>query len=419
MAVGLTGRRTRILYSAALALALLGGSAAAPLAGVPAGGAPRAPVDPCAPSEYAGDTYFPKPAFRQQNNAPKVTRSADYKVQVVTSEVLNPRSLGFLDGGRAIVAVQPGALRIIGPDGRLSAPLQGMPVSMRGRDGGIDIAVDPRFAKNRTIYLAYRIQTPGEVLAAGQRPTGIGQVARARISAAGDRLEDFKVIYQGGYLRRITVARDGTLIVTSLDADGVASQDVKDVNGKVLRINKDGSIPRNNPFLRTRGAKGELYDVGHRDVDGVTVDSSGQIWTVEHGPRGGDEVNIIKPGKNYGFPVIGYGMKYSGEMINGGQTVKAGMEQPVYYWASPDIGPGGVMVYSGRMFPEWRGDVFIGALATKRLVRLDMKGGLVQGEEHLLADRCKRVRDVREAADGSIYVLTNQDGGGEVLRIWR
>ncbi|MEO6080322.1 MAG: PQQ-dependent sugar dehydrogenase [Steroidobacteraceae bacterium] len=411
-------RPNRALYSTALALGLLGGSASTPLVGVALAAAPAGAVDPCAPGQFYGDTYFPTPAFRNQANAPAITRSAAYRVETVVPVILNPRSLGFIGAGRMIVAEQPGLLRIIEPDGRMSAPLGGMPPSMPGRDGGIDIAIDPDFAKNRTLYLAYRIPTPGAVAGPGERPPGTGQIASARLSEAGDRLENYKVIYEGGYLRRLTVARDGTLIITTL-AEGAPAQKVDDVNGKVLRINKDGSIPRNNPYLGTKGAKPELYDIGHRDVDGVTIDSKGQIWTVEHGPRGGDEVNRIRPGRNYGFPVIGYGREYSGAPINNDLTAKRGMEQPVYYWHSPDIGPGGVLVYSGRMFPEWKDDIFIGALATKRLVRLDMKNGRVTGEEHLLADRCKRIRDVREAPDGSIYVLTNQDGGGQVLRITR
>jgi glucose/arabinose dehydrogenase len=293
---------------------------------------------------------------------------------------------------------------------------------MGGRDGAIDIALDNDFAANRTVYLVYRILKPGQKVEPGKRPEGIGQVARARLSAAGDRLEDLKVIYTGGYLRRGTMARDGTFIFTSLSAEGTVSRKLDDPDGKVLRINADGSIPKDNPFVGKAGARPEIYDLGHRDIDGVTIGADGHVWTVEHGPRGGDELNRIEPGKDYGYPTISYGLDYSGEKLNGGKTAEAGLEQPVYWWGPYDIGPAGLISYSGKMFPAWKGDLFTGALATRRLLRLHLQNGKVVGEEHLLAERCQRIRDVKEAPDGSLYVVTNDvknDKPGEVLHITR
>lgn len=382
---------------------------------------PGFPGADCTPGMFAADDYWPKPAYPGQNLAPEVKNSAPYQVQVIFSGLPNPRTLTFIDGGRALISAWPGQLRTVGMDGKLSPPLNGVPKVSRGRDGGFAIVLDPDFASNRTLYLAYRVPKPNQVLKEGQRPQNIGQVARARLTPAGDALEDVKVIYSGGYLRRIAVGKDGTLLLTSVSEDGVAGQKLTDPDGSVLRINNDGSIPKDNPFVSRKGAKGEIYDLGHRDADGIAVDDAGGIWTVEHGPRGGDELNLIVGGKNYGYPRILYGRAYSGEVMNGGKTQEDGLEQPVYFWPR-SIGPGGLMIYSGRMFPEWKGSMFVGALATRRLVRLDMKDGKVGGEEHFLADRCQRVRDVREAPDGSIWVVTNDiraDKYGEVLRISR
>jgi len=398
--------------------ALLHGASPSALAAAPAPAGKPLGSD-CTPGPFAKDTYFPTPAFPEQTRAPAIKGGVPLRVEVVLSGLPNPRSLAFLDGGRVLVSVWPGELRTIGADGKLSAAIAGVPKAMGGRDGAFDIALAPDFASNRTLYLVYRILKPGQKVEPGKRPEGIGQVARARLSAGGDRLEDLKVIYQGAYLRRITVGHDGTLIFTSLSADGSVSQKIEDPDGKVLRINADGSIPEDNPFAARQGAKPEIYDLGHRDIDGVAIDGQGGIWTVEHGPRGGDELNRIEAGKDYGYPTIGYGRDYSGSPINNDKTAQPGMEQPVYFW-EPDIGPAGLMVYSGRMFPAWKGDIFTGALATRRLIRLQMKDGKVTGEEHLLADRCQRIRDVREAPDGSIWVVTNDQKSempGEVLRI--
>ena len=236
---------------------------------------------------------------------------------------------------------------------------------------------------------------------------GIGRVASARISADGSRLEEVKTIYEGLYPRRIVQTPDGRLLVSTMDATGDSAQKLDKVAGKILRLNADGSPAGDSALAKTAGARPEIYTLGHRDPDGMTLDkASGQVWLTEHGPRGGDELNLVRGGGNYGFPTISYGRQYDGQLINAGKTVQAGLEQPVYFW-DPDIAPSGLTVYRGGMFPAWKGDIFIASLVGKTLVRLQMKDGKVAGEEPVLAGRCERHRDVSQGPDGALYVLTD------------
>lgn len=398
-----------------LILAALGAAMASPsLAAVPG---PARPADRCAPSEYATDAYFPAPAFPQQTGAPLNRTTTRFTVETLVSGLAKPRSLAFLDGGRLLVATGPGQLRIISAKGDLSAPLAGVPPVLSGDGGAHDIALDPAFAKNRILYLAYRAPKPGEAApAAGARPQGVGRVVRARLTADGRGLEDVKVIFEGGYVRRIVAQPDGTLLISIGAFSNGPPQDLNDPGGKVLRIKTDGSIPADNPFVGKPGALPAVYTLGHRDPDGLTRDpKTGAIWSNEHGPRGGDELNLIKPGKNYGYPTISYGRQYSGDLLNGGKTVQAGMEQPVYFW-EPDIAPSGLTVYRGQRFRQWDGNIFVAGLVGKQLVRLVLKGDRVIGQETLLTDRCDRFRDVREGPDGLLYILTD-DANGAVLRL--
>ena len=404
---------TRLALAAALAL--FATSAAQPqTAATPA--APAPPPDPCAPSKYAGDTYFPKPAFPAQTRAMTLQPSTGFVVETVAEGLSHPRSLAFIGADRTLVSESHGRLRIMDKDGKLSAPIAGAPETLP--DVAFDIALDRGFRTNRLLYLVYRAPRPGEVVPEGRRAIGIGRIVRVRLSENGDRLEDVKQIFEGGYLRRILAARDGTLLFTSTGAVGDIPQRLGEVDGKVMRINTDGSIPRDNPFVATTGARPELYSIGHRDPDGITLDpATGKVWLSEHGPRGGDEINVIQRGLNYGYPVITYGREYTGDLIDNGLTAKAGMQQPVYFW-TPDIAPSGLVVYRGSMFPQWNGDLFVSSLVAKKLVRLQMRAGHVSGEEALLTDRCQRIRDVSQAPDGSLYVLTDEDSGA-VLRIRR
>ena len=403
----MTIRQTAVL-AAILALACQG-AALAQTAAKPAAAPP--PPDPCAPSQYAKDDYFPTPAFPGQTRAARPARTAAFKIETFASGLERPAALGFLSDGR-ILASSASGLRLIGRDGKVSPPLAGGPASL----DAYDFALDRDFGANRTIYFIYRAPNPAEVVAEGRRPVGIGRVARARISADWTRLEDVKTILEGVYPRRIVQTPDGRLLVSTMDATGATAQKLDQLSGKVLRINADGSAPASNAFAKTAGARPEIFTLGHRDPDGLTLDkASGQVWLTEHGPRGGDELNRIKGGQNYGYPTISYGRQYDGQLINGGRTAQPRLEQPVYFW-DPDIAPSGLTVYRGNMFPAWKGDIFIAALVGKTLVRLEMKDGKVAGEEPVLSGRCERYRDVSQGPDGALYVLT--DGpAASVLRL--
>jgi glucose/arabinose dehydrogenase len=250
-------------------------------------------------------------------------------------------------------------------------------------------------------------------------------VASARISADDARLDNLKDLLDAeGTGGRVIQASDGTLLVETtvpaglglLSSDWMQPQQLDSLMGKVLRINTDGSVPGDNPFVGKAGARGEIYALGFRDPQGVAIHPrTGLLWTSEHGPRGGDEINAIAKGKNYGFPVIGYGRDYNGKPINGDKTVQAGLEQPVYFW-TPDIAPAGIAFYTGRMFPAWDGSLFVSSLAGRYLIRLGLQGNRVVSEERLLTDLNARIRAVNEAPDGSIYVLTD-GANGKILRL--
>ena len=379
----------------------------------------------CKPSEYAADTYFPKPAFAGQTRAPAASAHVSYRVESVAKGLAHPWSLAFLPDGRMLVTEKPGRLRIVSRSGALSPPLEGVPTLAKfpDGDGGVhDVLLDPQFATNRILYFTTYEIVPGQVIEPNtpdQPLKGFGRIMRARLSNDERRLEELRAVYEGiGGTRRLAFAPDGTLLVTTFSIDEAPAQMLDTNESKVLRIRTDGSIPKDNPWVGKAGVKPEIYALGIRDSEGLAFDrTTGMLWEVEHGPRGGDELNVIRPGKNYGYPIISYGREYSGELIKGGLTAKKGLEQPVYFW-TPDIAPSGLLIYRGGMFPEWKGNFFIGALATKRLVRLQMKNGRVAAEESLLTERCQRIRDVREGPEGAIYLLTDEDDG-QILRLVR
>ena len=279
---------------------------------------------------------------------------------------------------------------------------------------------DRAFATNRTIYITYTVLPEGSNPAALPRSPGVLLVASAKLSLDDRRLENLKVLLNAeGTGGRLIQAPDGTLLVTSTIPAGVGinsiewpqPQQLTSNMGKVLRINADGSIPKDNPFAGRAGAHPEIYALGFRDVQGVAIHPrTGMLWTSEHGPRGGDEINAVAKGKNYGFPVIGYGREYSGKPINGDKTAQDGMEQPVYFW-TPDIAPAGIAFYTGKLFPAWQGDLFVSALAGRSLIRLVLKDDRVIGEQRLLTDLNTRIRGVSEGPDGALYVLTDGNNG--------
>lgn len=329
----------------------------------------------------------------------------------------HPWGLAFLPDGRMLVTERPGRLRIVSPAGELSPPLAGVPeVLARNQGGLLDVAVDPDFASNRYVYLTF--SEPGEE--AGTASTAVG---RGRLGAGG--LEGFTVLYRqvpkvrsfGHYGSRIVFGPDNTMWVTAGDRQNQRPlvQDLSTGIGKIVRIHRDGSIPRDNPFVGREGALAAIWSYGHRNLQGATLHpETGQLWTVEHGARGGDELNHPEAGKNYGWPVITYGVDYNGSRIGEG-TAKPGMEQPVYYW-DPVIAPSGMTFYTGNRYPGWSGSLLIGSMTPGALVRLELSGGRVTREERYLGERRSRIRDVVQGPDGYLYLLTDADNG-EILKV--
>ena len=338
------------------------------------------------------------------------------RAETVASGLNHPWGFAFLPDGRIIVTERPGNVRIVGKDGRVSAPLAGVPrVAAVGQGGMLDVALDPAFAQNRIIYLSF--SEPGDGSTSGTA------VVRARF--ADTALADVRVIYRqepkvssGGHFgSRLVFRRDGTLFVTQGDRFNYRdrAQDLSSGLGKVVRINTDGSIPRDNPFVGRADARPEIWSYGHRNQQAATLHpETGQLWTVEHGAAGGDELNHPEAGKNYGWPVITYGRDYNGRRIGEG-AVKEGMEQPVYYW-DPVIAPSGMIVYTGDKFPGWRGNLLIGSMQPGALVRLTLNNGVVASEERYLGDLRERIRDVQQGPDGYIYVITDNPDG-RLLRV--
>lgn len=356
------------------------------------------------------------PAFAQTRSE----ASRDYRLQVdtVASGLVNPWGLAFLPDGRMLVTERPGRLRIVVADGRLSEPLKGVPeVVAQGQGGLLDVALGPDFATSRLVYLSYA--------EAGEGNTNGTAVARGRLSADGTALETVQVIFRqqpkvasrGHFGSRLVFAPDGKLFVTLGErmAFRERAQDLGAHFGKVVRIEADGTVPADNPFVGREDARPEIWSYGHRNPQSAGLHPvTGKLWIVEHGARGGDEVNIPEAGKNYGWPVISFGVHYSGEKIGEGRA-KDGMEQPVYYW-DPSIAPSGFLFYSGDLFPKWKGDLFVGALAGQLLARLDVNGDKIAGEERLLKGLGERIRDVRQGPDGAIYLLTDASNG-RILRL--
>lgn len=361
------------------------------------------------------------PAAAGQTDAPAVKSTVAFDVVTVAEGLVNPWSLAFLPNGKMLVTERPGRLRVLGADGTLSAPVAGLPpVDARGQGGLLDVALDPAFAKNNLIYWSYAEPKVGE---AGVNNTA---VARGRFvdDGAAPRVDDMQVIYHQRpslnsplhFGSRLVFGRDGTLFVTqgdrSITEGRMQAQTLSSGLGKIVRINTDGSIPKDNPFVCKDGVLPEIWSFGHRNIQSAALHpTTGELWEVEHGTRGGDEINIARKGKDYGWPTIAYGIEYRGGPITGGITQQAGMEQPLYFW-DPIIGPSGMTFYTGSLFPAWKGNLFVGGHGTNDLVRLVLDGDKVIGEERLLTDlqpKPERIRDVRTGPDGAIYVVTDSN----------
>jgi glucose/arabinose dehydrogenase len=363
------------------------------------------------------------PAFAGQTRAPEVSADVAYEVVTVAEGLDKPWAIAFLPDGRMLVTEKPGRLRIITAAGEVSEAVTGLPeVDARGQGGLLDVALDPDYAETKLIYWSYAQPQEGE--------TNTTAVARGRLveDEAGARVEDVQVIFQQApamastmhYGNRLVFDREGRLLISlgerSILAGRVQAQDMNSALGKVVRINRDGSIPADNPFVGQDGVRPEIFASGVRNVQAAALHpNTGALWEIEHGARGGDELNIIEAGKNYGWPTIAYGLEYSGKPIGEGLTAKEGLEQPDYYW-DPVIGPSGMIFYQGDLFPAWKDSLFVGALRDKQLVRLTLDGDRVVGEERLLSDLNARIREVDQGPDGAIYVATDSTEG-KILKL--
>jgi aldose sugar dehydrogenase len=376
----------------------------------------QAGVDPRPPN--APDQ---KPAVAGQTRAPERKANVAFDVVTIAKGLRFPWGMDFLPDGRMLVTEkQPGRLRVVQADGTMSEPVEGLPaVDARNQGGLLDVSLDPAFAKNQLIYWSY-----AEPRDSGENNTA---VARGRfVDGTPPKVENVQVIFHqvpslksalhfGG---RLVWRRDGTLFITlgdrSITEGRMQAQRLDGLLGKIVRLNPDGTIPKDNPFVGKEGARPEIWSLGHRNIQAATLHpETGELWEVEHGTRGGDEINIARAGKDYGWPTIAYGIEYKGGPITGGITAKEGMEQPLYYW-DPVIAPSGMVFYTGNLFPEWRGNLFTGGMASMNLVRLTIKGERVVDEERLLRDlqpAPHRIRDVNQGPDGALYLLTDAEQG--------
>jgi len=393
------------LIAAAMIIAACGSEATNAQTADPSSGSEK-------PLETRGANAPYKPAMPGQTRAPQKTTEVAFDVVTVTRELTKPWGLAFLANGKMLVTERGGALRVVDQDGSMSAPVSGLPdVDAKGQGGLLDVAVGP----GGWIYWTY----------AEPREGGNGTAA-ARGRLVGATMSDVEVIWRmrptldsdKHFGSRLAFAPDGTLFITtgerSILAGRKQAQNLDSDFGKVIRINSDGSTPTDNPFVGQAGALPQIWSYGHRNIQSAAINpATGKLWTVEHGPLGGDELNIPAAGKDYGWPTIGYGLEYSGRPVGEGITHQDGMEQPTYYW-DPVIAPSGMAFYNADQFPAWKGSLFIGGLKDRDLVRLTLDGDQVVGEERLLDRRGQRIRDVRVGPEGFVWVLTD---AGELLKL--
>jgi glucose/arabinose dehydrogenase len=397
-----------------------------------------ASTSPCAPLETrTANAPEQKPAFAGQTRTCGVKSGVAFDVTVLAKGLERPWAVEPLPNGDFLVTEKQGRLRLVSAKGEVGPPIGGLlpvgsggvseasrqgglpPITAQGQGGLLDVALSPNFTRDRTIFWSFSEQREG----------GSGtSVARGVLTEGGRNLEQVRIIframptYNNGlhFGSRLAFGPDGMLYITlgerfDKTTTRPQAQHLNSHLGKIIRINPDGSVPADNPFAGKADAMPEIWTLGHRNVQSAAFDERGRLWTVEHGAKGGDELNLIEKGKNYGWPLVTYGEEYSGEPITGSVTAREGYEQPVYYW-DPVIAPSGMQFYTGDAFPAWRGSLFVGGLVSQRLVRLVIEGSRVVGEEHLLADRGQRVRDVRQGPDGALYVVTDE-AGGELWKI--
>ena len=361
-----------------------------------------------------------EPAFDGQTRIHGIATETEYTFSVYATGLTSPWGMANLPDGRILVTEKSGTMRLVSTSGNVSDAITGLPaVNDSGQGGLLDVAVDPDFTQNRMIYWSFSQN--------GNNGTATA-VAKGNISTDETEIENVQVIYTAlpefssflHYGSRLEWDGSGNLFVSTGERSDLASrpeaQELDAALGKVLRITTDGAPVDDNPFIGQESVLPEIYTYGHRNVQGLaTHPVTGDLWEAEFGPRGGDEVNLIKPGNDYGWPTISYGIEYSGGQIGEGITQHEDMEQPVYYW-DPVVSPSGITFYSGAMIEEWKNNLFLAGLSGQHIVRLVIKDGKVIGEERLLKDENKRFRDVLEGADGALYALTD-GGNGEMYRI--
>jgi aldose sugar dehydrogenase len=356
----------------------------------------------------------PTPAMAQQSPNPQPVE-APAQVTTVAEGLEHPWGLTFLPDGRMLVTERPGRLRLVTKDGQVSPPLKGLPqVYAEGQGGLLDVTLDPNFASNRLVYISYA--EPGEGGVAGTA------VARGRLNEAATALEGVQVVFRqepkvkgpNHFGSRLVFSPDGKLFITTGERFAFRpAQNLATDLGKIIRINPDGSVPKDNPFVGREGVRPEIWSYGHRNVQGAAINpETGALWTDEFGPMGGDEINIPEAGHNYGWPLVSWGQHYNGDNIPDPPT-RPDLAQPIYYW-NPVISPSGMAFYTGNAFPTWRGNLLIGGLSAQALVRLTLDGAQVTDEQRFAMD--DRIRDVNQGPDGFLYLLTD-NSDGRILRI--
>jgi len=371
-----------------------------------------------APVEKLASNNNYSPAFAGQTRIAGTKTKTALDVKVLAEGLKRPWGITILPDGRLLITEKTGTMRIVTTAGKVSEAITGLPeVNSTGQGGLLGLTIDPAFSKNRIVYWVFSEKTSTGNLTA---------VAKGTLSADEKRIENVNVIYKadpahpstGHYGGRVLVDKSGNLLVTTGERSSLETrpqaQFLTSANGKVLRITKDGKPALGNPVWSGSDTKPEIYSYGHRNVQNLAIHPvTGDIWTAEFGPMGGDELNLVKPGKNYGWPIITYGMEYSGVKIGEAIQQKEGMEQPIYYW-NPSISPSGMSFYSGNMIPEWKNNLLIGALSGKHILRLVIKDNKVVGEERLLADQNQRFRSTMQGKDGALYAITDE---GRLYRI--
>jgi glucose/arabinose dehydrogenase len=356
----------------------------------------------------------PTPAMAQQSPNPQPVE-APAQVTTVAEGLEHPWGLTFLPDERMLVTERPGRLRLVTKDGQVSPPLKGLPqVYAEGQGGLLDVTLDPNFASNRLVYISYA--EPGEGGVAGTA------VARGRLNEAATALEGVQVVFRqepkvkgpNHFGSRLVFSPDGKLFITTGERFAFRpAQNLATDLGKIIRINPDGSVPKDNPFVGREGVRPEIWSYGHRNVQGAAINpETGALWTDEFGPMGGDEINIPEAGHNYGWPLVSWGQHYNGDNIPDPPT-RPDLAQPIYYW-NPVISPSGMAFYTGNAFPTWRGNLLIGGLSVQALVRLTLDGAKVTDEQRFAMD--DRIRDVNQGPDGFLYLLTD-NSDGRILRI--